>query len=189
MSQIKCNHRGENKLDIQKAGFESIETTASTQDKEGEMMSQKELDFLKNVFSSQYFDQNLNLDFFVEKNSENAKDGSYVISVIDERDFPPTVRYSRYRLSAKELPVKSQIEILKVHHHGVDRVEYDATFHLIHVYYEHKPAITITKVPPLWFNSLRFAAMKNMVDVVDLINRATRIYKSYQKDEIKIETT
>ena len=150
-------------------------------------MSQKELDLIKNVFNTQYFDQNPHLDYFIEKNSENEKEGSYIINVIDERDFPPTIKYTRYKLSAKELPIKSNKETLKVNKHGVAHVDYDPTFQLLYVYYEHKPAIIMTKVAPLWFNSLRFTALKSTLDVVDLINRATRLYQCYSMDEVKIE--
>ena len=152
-------------------------------------MSQKELDLLKNVFNTQYFDQDLHLDYIVEKESEDVNDGSFIISIIDERDFPPTMRYSRYKLSAKEVPISSEYEKLEINKHGVAYVEYDSTLHILHVYYQHKPAIVLTKVTPLWFNSLRFAALKSAVDVVDLINRATRLYKSFPKDEIVIESS
>ena len=150
-------------------------------------MSQKELEIIKNAFNTQYFEQDPQLDYFIEKDSENEKEGSFIINIIDERDFPPTIKYSRYKLSSQELPVKSKKETLKVGKHGVAYVEYDATFQLLYVYYEHKPAIMMTKVTPLWFNSLRFTAMKSTLDVVDLINRATRSYKCFSMDEVKIE--
>ena len=150
-------------------------------------MSQKELETIKNVFNEQYFEQDLHLDYFIEKDSDNEKAGSFIINIVDERDFPPTIKYSRYKLSAKELPIKSKKETMKIGKHGVACVEYDPTFQLLYVYYEHKPAIVLTKVAPLWFNSLKFTSMKSALDVVDLINRATRLYRCLPLDEVKIE--